>query len=107
MPANNYLVSVVVVVVVAPSAAGAAMADESEVTVVVLAAESVMAGAVVSTVVGSVVVVSVVAVFDSHEVRAAANTKARAETFRRFFIFGVTFEKVCLKNAVHTAIFRR
>jgi hypothetical protein len=53
------------------------------------------------------VVVSVVAVFDSHEVRAAANTKARAETFRRFFIFGGTFEKVCLKNALHTGFFGR
>jgi len=93
------LVSVVVVVV---EAAGATVESAGATVVVVVADESVAAGAVVSTVAGSVVVVSVVAVFDSHEVRAAANTKARAETFRRFFIFGVTFEKVCLKNALHT-----
>jgi len=45
---------------------------------------SVVIGAVISVVAGSVVVVS--AGFDSHEVKPAANTKARAETFRTFFI---------------------
>lgn len=45
-----------------------------------------------------VVVVSVVAGFESHEVRAAANTKARADNFRRFFIV-VSGCKSCLKTS--------
>lgn len=62
--------------------------------------ESPIAGVVVSVLI-SVVVVSVVAGFDSQEVRAAANTKARADTFRRFFILVLGLES-CLKNALYT-----
>ena len=53
----------------------------------------------------SVVVVSVVVVvsagFDSHEARPAANTIARADTFRTFFIFGVGLI-LSSKNALNT-----
>lgn len=50
--------------------------------------ESLLIMGAVSVVVVSVVVV-VSAGFDSHEARPAANTIARADTFSRFFIFGV------------------
>ena len=53
----------------------------------IIVVESLLIIGVVSVVVVSVVVVS--AVFDSHEARPAANTIARADTFSRFFIFGV------------------
>jgi hypothetical protein len=60
----------------APSA-GAALIDEAE-SVVVVVVDSVVAGVVV--------VVSVVAVFDSHEVRPTARKRAAADTFRTLFI---------------------
>ena len=85
-----------VVEVEVPSA-GAVIAAESAGAAIVV---SVVAGTVVS-VLTSVVVVSVSAGFDSQEVRAAANTKARADTFRKFFIL-VLGLKSCLKNVLHT-----
>jgi hypothetical protein len=100
------LVSVVVVVVEASVVAAGAAAVVSVETVVVLA-ESVVV--VVASVAGaSTVVVSVVsAVFDSHEASVVANTRARAETFRRFFILVVRLKKFSLKNFVHTVFVRR
>jgi hypothetical protein len=81
----------VVVEVEVPSA-GAAIAEESAAIVV----ESPMV--VVSVLISVVVVLSPSAAgFDSQEVRAAANTKARADTFRRFFIL-VLGLKSCLKT---------
>jgi hypothetical protein len=53
---------------------------------VVVAVESVVAVMVDSVVAGVVVVVSVVAVFDSHEARPTARN--RADTFSRLFILG-------------------
>jgi hypothetical protein len=66
----------VVSAVIAPSA-GAALIDEVE-SVVVVVVDSVVAGVVV--------LVSVVAVFDSHEVRPTAMKRAAADTLRRLFI---------------------
>lgn len=72
---------------------GAAVDDESPIIVV----ESLPIMGVVSVVVVSVVVS---AVFGSHEARPAANTTARADTFSRFFIFGVGL-KVSSENALN------
>lgn len=75
-----------------------------ESVVVIEADESVVvAGAVASVEVDSVVVV-VSAGFDSHEVRTVANAKARADTFRRFFILMLSLKTFCLKNVLHTSI---
>jgi hypothetical protein len=59
------------------ASAGAVLIDE---------AESVVAVVVDSVVAGVVVVVSLVAVFDSHEVRPTARNRAAADTFRTLFI---------------------
>jgi hypothetical protein len=77
-----------------PSAGAEVAAESADIEV-----ESPIAGAVVSVLVSVVVVLSPSAAgFDSQEVRAAANTKARADTFRKFFIFGVRFEKLSKKR---------
>jgi hypothetical protein len=90
--------SVVAGAVVAPSA-GAAVVAAAVVSVVAAAVESVVAD---STVLVSVAVVVSSAFFDSQEARVAANTTARADTFRRFFIFGSRFGKFSPKNALYT-----
>jgi len=59
-----------------PASAGAVVEVEVE-SVLMVEDDSVPAG---------VVVVSVVAVFDSHEVRPTAMKRAAADTFRRLFI---------------------
>ena len=93
----------VVPAVVAPASppAGAAVVVESD--IVLVADESIVAGAEASVEVDSVVVV-VSAGLDSHEVRTAANAKARADTFRRFFILVLGLKTFCLKNVLHTGI---
>jgi hypothetical protein len=73
--------------VVAPSA-GAVVAPAAaveSVLIVEVADESVVVAGADSVEVDSVVVVDS-AGFDSQEVRTVANAKARADTFRRFFI---------------------
>jgi len=86
------VVVVVPVVVVAPSAGAAvasaagAIAPSAAGAVVVVEAESVEVLMVDSVAAGVVVVVSVVAVFDSHEARPTARN--RADTFSRLFILG-------------------
>jgi hypothetical protein len=92
-------------VVAAPPSAGAVVAPAAaESVVVVVEAESVVvAGAEASVEVDSVVVV-VSAGFDSHEVRTAANAKARVDTFRIFFILMLGLKTFCLENVLHTGI---
>lgn len=67
--------------VVVVAGAGATIMVESDDMVDIV---SVVMGAAISVVAGSVVVVS--AGFDSHEVRPAATTKARAAIFSVFFM---------------------
>ena len=74
-PAVNYIF-LVVSAIIAPSAGAVVVAAES---VVMVDDDSVEAGVVV--------VVSVVAVFDSHEVRPTAMKRAAADTLRRLFIW--------------------
>jgi uncharacterized membrane protein YdcZ (DUF606 family) len=81
-PGRNYIFLVVSPAVAgAPvpvaASAGAALIDEVE-SVVMVEDDSVVAGVVV--------LVSLVAVFDSHEVRPTAMKRAAADTFRRLFI---------------------
>jgi len=70
------VVSALIAPVPVAASAGAALIDEVESVVMVV--DSVVAGVVV--------VVSVVAVFDSHEVRPTAMKRAAADTLRRLFI---------------------
>jgi hypothetical protein len=89
--------AVVVPAVVVPTPVVAVPVEEAPSIMV----ESADISVVVSVLI-SVVVVSVVAGFDSQEVRAAANTKARADTFRRFFILMLGLES-CLKTSFISA----
>lgn len=79
-PSRTYIF--LVVSPIAP-VAGAAVASAGAVLV---ADESLLIVLVLDSVVAGVVVVSVVAVFDSHEVRPTARNKAAADTFRRLVI---------------------
>jgi hypothetical protein len=81
-------------------AAGAAVVAAAVVSVV--AAAAVVSVAVASTVLVSVAVVVSAVLFSPQEARVAANTTARADTLKRFFIFGSRFEKFSPKNALYT-----
>jgi hypothetical protein len=98
--------AVVAPAVVVPAVVPAVVVPTPVVAVPVEEAPSIMVESadisVVVSVLISVVVVSVVAGFDSQEVRAAANTKARADTFRRFFILMLGLES-CLKTSFISA----
>jgi hypothetical protein len=78
-PAVNYIFLVVSALIAPVPVAASAGA-------VVVALESVLMVEDDSVVAGVVVLVSVVAVFDSHEVRPTAMKRAAADTFRRLFI---------------------
>jgi hypothetical protein len=92
------LVSSVVVVVVVEAAGAIVESVETVVVVDSMEVESVVAGAVASTLVVSVDSV----VFVSQEVRPAANRTATAETLSRFFILVLGLKIKSLKNALHT-----
>ena len=78
-PGRNYILALVVSVAIAPSAGAAVPA--AAVSVLMVEVVDSVAGVVVS-----VVVVSVVAGFDSHEVRPTARNRAAADTFNRLVI---------------------